>query len=242
VPYSYNGWPASRDASAIGIDTNVTAGGRKFPGGVKSGDVSRIFRYLIEQFDRRVEELDLYSPGDEWGYYYRANVNNPSSLSCHASGTAVDINATRHPNGRKGTFSRAQVAAIRQILDELQGVVRWGGDFSGVTDEMHFEIVGSAADAKRVANTLHNSSPLPAPSPEEDLITMAALDRLDALKGTVRIGFRTILLRNPSNQQELDFHVLALASNGYEKWVMMLLDSQEGQIVLAKERREVLGA
>ena len=34
-----------------------------------------------------------------WGYEFRANVNNPSQLSCHASGTAIDYNANRHPNG-----------------------------------------------------------------------------------------------------------------------------------------------
>lgn len=78
-----------------------------------------------------------------WGYNYRATTGG-TSLSCHASGTAIDINAPRHPYGKGGTFTAAQVKEIRKILAELDGTVRWGGDFDN-PDEMHFEIrVGKA--------------------------------------------------------------------------------------------------
>lgn len=75
----------------------------------------------------------------------------------------------------------------------------------------------------------------PPPRTEEDF-TMAGLSRLDAQKGVIRHGFRTILLRNPASQDELDWHLLALAQHGYEAWVRMLVESDEGKVVLARER------
>lgn len=172
---SYNGWPASRYPSQIGINTRWTVLGHDFPGGVKGGDVQVVFEYLVKQLHARVEPIQWYAPGDEWGYNYRLNVNDLSSLSCHASGTAIDYNATRHPNGRRGTFSAAQVKQIRAILAELDGVVRWGGDFSGTPDEMHFEIRGSFTAVATVAKKLRGQVvpaptpiPVPIPQPGED--------------------------------------------------------------------------
>lgn len=167
---SYNGWPASPYPSLIGINSKWAPLGRTFPGGIKAGDVQTVMTYLVLQLNARVEPISLYTPGDEWGYNYRANVNNPSSLSCHASGTAIDYNATRHPNGKRGTFSAAQVRSIRQILAEI-GVIRWGGDFSGTPDEMHFEINASpskvAAAAQKLSGSLQPPTPAPFPVPPE---------------------------------------------------------------------------
>jgi hypothetical protein len=151
---SYNGWPASRDPAAIGIKPFVVAG-RSFPGGVKGGAVSTVLRYVAAQMHTRVQ--DLYygtTDRDDWGYSYRANVNNPSQLSCHSSGTAIDVNATHHPNGRRNTFTYAQVRVIRAILREA-GVVRWGGDFT-TADEMHFEIHAGSTAVTAAARRLTN--------------------------------------------------------------------------------------
>jgi hypothetical protein len=69
----------------------------------------------------------------------------------------VDINATRHPLGKPGTFNAAQVARIHRILADVDHVVRWGGDYTGRKDEMHFEInaphVKVAAVAARLATS-----------------------------------------------------------------------------------------
>ena len=179
---SYNGWTASKSPASIDIDPDFTAAGRKFPGGVKRGPVSVVLRYMIEQFDKRVEEVDLYDPGDEWGYTYKPSANSPSKLSCHSSGTAVDINATRHPNRKRGTFTPKQVDAIHAILAELDGVVRWLGDTSGTPDEMHFEIKGTAAEVARVAGRLLTTDPL---APQEDDMPLTEEDKkwiLSALK------------------------------------------------------------
>jgi hypothetical protein len=152
--YSYNGWPASDDSSAIGVNRGFEVDGVTFPGGCKSGDVETVFRYLVEQLDG----IEPLVPGWCWGYEYRANVNNPSSLSCHASATALDYNAPDHPNGGPayGGWTDDQVDQIRDLLDYLGGVVDWGADFSGTKDPMHFEISGDAADVARVATMIRN--------------------------------------------------------------------------------------
>jgi len=163
MPYSYNGCAASRNPGTIGVDTVwEPIRGIRFPGGVKAGDVETVMTYLVRQLDVRVEPVELYKSGDEWGWAYRANVNNPNTLSCHASATAIDYNATRHPNRVKYTWTRAQVREIHQILDELQGVVRWLEGF----DEMHFEIRGSVAEVAKVAKKIRDSGgAAPTPTP-----------------------------------------------------------------------------
>jgi hypothetical protein len=150
---SYNGWPASDSASAIGVDKGFEANGITFPGGVKAGDVSKVLGYVFCALDERVEAA---VPGWCWGWDYRPNVNNPSSLSNHASATAGDYNAPNHPNGgsRYEGFTDSQVAEIRRILDEVEGVIRWGADYSGTKDAMHFEVNCDAATLAGVADRL----------------------------------------------------------------------------------------
>jgi murein L,D-transpeptidase YcbB/YkuD len=148
MTFSYNGWPASQSKTTIGINPDAVAYGTavKFPGGVKHGDVETVLMYVAGEIHRRVQKLGAGC----WGFAYRKN-RNADNLSCHASGTAIDVNAPLHPNGRKGTWTAAQTRVIRQILAEAGGVVRWGEDFGGTTDGMHFEIHADAAAVKRAA-------------------------------------------------------------------------------------------
>ena len=140
---SQNGWPASSSPSAIGI-TALTVGGHSFPSGVRGGQVHTILGYVARRFHTEVE--GLITPGC-WGYNYRV-ISGSTSLSNHASGTAIDCNAPRHPLGASGTFSSTQVSRIRSILSYCNGVVRWGGDYSGRKDEMHFEINVRPGDSR----------------------------------------------------------------------------------------------
>lgn len=132
---SQNGWPVLTSSSAA-LDRGFSAGGATFPGGVRRGDVSTILRYVATRFDAEVEAL--VNPGC-WGWASRP-IRGGTTISNHASGTALDCNAPRHPLGQVGTFSAAQAARIRAIVAACEGTVRWGGDYSGRKDEMHFEI------------------------------------------------------------------------------------------------------
>jgi hypothetical protein len=165
---SYNGWTASKNPADFGGISPLVVAGEQFMPGVRNGDVWFVLQYVAEQFHKRVEPLYFkgWHEADDWGYNYRAN-RNANNLSCHASGTAIDCNATRHPNGKRGTFTASQVTEIRKILAELEGVVFWGGDFTGTPDEMHFEIAKDPAAVKRVADKLRRGAALT--TKEEDL-------------------------------------------------------------------------
>lgn len=125
----------------------------KVPGGkisMRKGDVATILVYVAKRFDSEVEPLVW--PGN-WGYAER-KIRGGSSLSNHASGTAIDLNAPRHYLGARGTFTSRQVKVIKSILSDLQGVIRWGGNYSGRKDEMHFEINAGTARVREVAKAI----------------------------------------------------------------------------------------
>lgn len=179
--FSYNGWAANSDPAAIGINTSFTVLGARFPGGIRSGSVETCFRYLITRLHNEVEPM-MTDPNSGavgygcWGYSYRANVNNPRTLSCHASGTAIDYNAPLHANGTStgpfggGGWTSTEYLKVRNILNEI-GVIRWLTS----NDPMHFEIQGTQAAVDLAAARLGRdnipgrpstpSKPSPAPDP-----------------------------------------------------------------------------
>lgn len=154
---SENGWSAN-DRSCIASYS--------LPGGkvaLRKGDVSVVLLWCAQRWHETVEPLVW--PGI-WGYAERNIRGNATTLSNHASGSAVDLNAPRHPLGRRGTFSPAQVVAIRLILNHCEGVVRWGGDYTSRPDEMHLEINAGSAAVRRVADKIRGgSSATPSPRP-----------------------------------------------------------------------------
>jgi len=161
---SQNGWPASQDKAAIGIeDPKVPGTNVDFPQGIRKGDVTTILMYVAEQFHKHVEPL---VDGDCWGYFYKF-IEGSTTVSNHASGTALDLNAPKHPMGKAGTFNASQVAKIREILAFCEGAVRWGGDYSVRKDEMHFEINKGEMMVARIAAKIRAAENPPTP-PEHD--------------------------------------------------------------------------
>jgi len=59
-------------------------------------------------------------------------------LSNHSSGTAIDLNAPKHPLGKVGTFPPEKVPMIRALATKYG--LKWGGDYQNRKDEMHFEV------------------------------------------------------------------------------------------------------
>ena len=172
---SQNGWTAGTPAAIGGLDTSYVPGTKvRLPQGVRRGDVATVLLYVAAQFHQHVEALHA---GWCWGYAYR-KIEGSTALSNHASGTAIDLNAPNHPMGRKGTFSAAKVTAIRKILSFCEGVVRWGGDYASRKDEMHFEIVKSAAEVTRIAKKIRaaQAPKPPAPKPPAKPATGLKLD------------------------------------------------------------------
>ena len=147
MEHSQNGWAASPDRKVLGI-VPLKVAGVDFPGGTRGGDVHWIFVWALTRWHKEVEPLK--SPGC-WGWSYRPNKNDPNSLSNHASATAVDINAPKHPNGKRGTYTTAQRAAIQRIVKASGGALRSGEFYRSTVDGMHLEIVVSKTElAKQV--------------------------------------------------------------------------------------------
>ncbi|HYQ63187.1 M15 family metallopeptidase [Actinophytocola sp.] len=150
---SQNGWPVNPQRSAHTIPgTNIRVT-------VADGDAGEVLMHVLGQVNSRVEGVELNGPAgehDDWGYADR-NVRGSHAISNHASATAVDINATRHVLGAQGTFTPSQTTEIHSILGEVDNVVRWGGDYTGRRDEMHFEIIGTQEEVARVAERLRQA-------------------------------------------------------------------------------------
>lgn len=143
---SQNGWPVVA-ASAC---TDRALYGAEFPNGWLKGDVDVIFTHLIGKLHHEVEPI--LNPGC-WGFYVK-KIEGSDAYSNHSSGTAIDYNAPNHPMGSRNTYSTANRNRIHSILAYYEGVVRWGGDYSGRPDDMHFEINRNQAETSRVADKI----------------------------------------------------------------------------------------
>lgn len=146
---SQNGWPVAtrgqQDERPLIRDIRV-------PNGVLAGDVAVVFRWLARQYDKRVERLKV---GQCWGWFVKV-IEGGSSISNHASGTAVDFNAPDNPMGTGTTrrsLTQGQIDTCHDIERESGGVLRWGGDFSR-NDPMHWEIIGTRAQVKVFADKI----------------------------------------------------------------------------------------
>ncbi len=125
---------------------------------VRNGPTGDLLLWIAAQFDALVEDIEQ-GILDDWGYAERP-IRGGTELSNHASGTAIDLNATSHPLGTQpaANFTRDEIATIRAIVARTEGCVRWGGDYSGRKDSMHFEINAPEAACKRVLDKL-NAAP-----------------------------------------------------------------------------------
>lgn len=153
---SDNGWPVSDSSNAIDIVPFIV-GGVSFLSGVRSGAVYDALFYVANAVHYRVERA-MVTQGC-YGYSYRKNVNNPDVWSNHASGTAIDFNASLHPNGEPTVenWTNEQIDAIHRILAEVDNKVRWGGDYNDTPDSMHFEIAFGPGDDVTIPPSTDNT-------------------------------------------------------------------------------------
>lgn len=145
---SQNGWPASKDPEEIQIVS------KRVPGtGLKlrvAAPVAPLLIAFARDFHKEIERINE-GQLDDWGYAYR-DIRGASTLSNHASGTAIDLNATQHPLGAENTFTDEQARTIRRLCRKYG--LRWGGDYRNRKDEMHFEIAMNAAQVANLIRTL----------------------------------------------------------------------------------------
>lgn len=129
---SANGWEV---LSGYGDSKLVTLSAIGGSSNVLGGDVYKVFKAFCADFATEVEEI---VKDDSWGFSPR-KVTNGESWSNHASGTAIDLNASKYPMYRNYMTGDRQ-ARVRALLKRYP-VLRWGGDYpSSKIDQMHFEV------------------------------------------------------------------------------------------------------
>jgi hypothetical protein len=146
---SSNGWIASKDAAELKI-ISVPIEGTKIK--VRCSEaVAPLIAGFCKEFHELIEPIDGGTL-DDWGYCFRNIRGSSDKLSNHSSGTAIDLNATKHPLGKVGTFPSEKVPMIRALAKKYG--LKWGGDYKGRADEMHFEIELSEAKVAALIGSL----------------------------------------------------------------------------------------
>lgn len=122
------------------------------------GPAGFVLAHLALWYHEAIEPLD-HGTWDDWGWAFRMVRGSSDSVSNHASGTAIDLNATSHPLGARNTHTKTQQARIRARLGgRYERAIRWGGDYEFRADEMHFEVITGSAGVLALANRLRDSS------------------------------------------------------------------------------------
>jgi len=146
---SQNNWIASKDASEIQIVSIPIKGTTVKVRCAKA--VAPLIAGFCSEFHELIEPIDEGNL-DDWGYNFRMVRNSTDQLSNHSSGTAVDLNASRHILGKSGTFPSEKVPMIRALAKKYG--MMWGGDFRRRPDEMHFEINVTPAKAAEIIGSM----------------------------------------------------------------------------------------
>jgi hypothetical protein len=146
---SYNGYPASKDPETIKVKSYQIKGTMLKLRCAES--VGPLLAAFASEFHELIEPLDA-GPLDDWGYCYRMVRGDATKLSCHSSGTAIDLNSSKHPLTKVGTFPAEKVPMIRGLAKKYG--LKWGGDFRSRKDEMHFEVEATPIKAKALIESL----------------------------------------------------------------------------------------
>lgn len=144
---SRNGWEMENVADDGGSVYTRPVPGTPLAGvAVRMGDVETVLVHLVRRFHY---EIDPLRKGDVTGWHAPSDVRKGRPESNLASGTAVRVRPGTYPAGVRGGFFPQQEVVIRDILAELDGVVRWGGD-DRTPDESLFSLDVRPGD-KRLA-------------------------------------------------------------------------------------------
>lgn len=103
----------------------------------RPGEATEILYEFTHWFAENIEPL--HEKKDDWSWAPPRNIEGSSSVSNHASGMAIDINAEDHGFTIPNTFSASDQKKIRDKVAEYGGRLIWGGDWSRA-DDMHFEV------------------------------------------------------------------------------------------------------
>ncbi|OHT67777.1 glycoside hydrolase family 19 protein [Mycobacteroides chelonae] len=142
APQSENGW----EPPWVGADRLewTTVPGTSVTLQIMKGIPLAIMRAFAADYNAFVEPLRdpdsaCYTP------------TNSVSTSNHLNGTGMDMNWNTHPFRKRGTFTNAQMAVVRELLDYYEDTMFWAGDWTDPIDEMHWQMdYGTFQDQPRL--------------------------------------------------------------------------------------------
>jgi len=179
---SQNGWTAKDNTLSF---VRCEAAGFRF--WMANNDLKYIFEDFVSRFDKLVEKVTSGNVLDDWSYANRMVRGSVSVVSNHGSATAIDINALKHPRGKRNTFTAAAVAKLRKLLRRYKGLIRWGGDFSTTVDDMHFEWIGTESQASELVKLLKKEVDMPLSPADLKKISDLIDSRLEHFWTTARV-------------------------------------------------------
>ncbi|PSL52233.1 hypothetical protein B0I31_11460 [Saccharothrix carnea] len=100
-----------------------------------SGPSAVVLLHVARRFHYEVATLGA----DDITGYAELPAGTPFAAD-HRSGTALAILPSQYPAGATGGLFPHELAVVRDILAECEGVVRWGGDFRKTPKEGHFRV------------------------------------------------------------------------------------------------------
>lgn len=159
---SQNGWPALEANSSKLYTWVIPAKNGTFKLRMRNGSAGFLLAHFALWYSEVIEDVTQGKILDDWGYAYRQIRGQSTGLSNHSSGTAIDLNATKHPLAkvRSGIFARKTVqdAMHKRLSSVYKGAIRWGGDYHNRKDEMHDEIVQNIVYCEKLAKKLMTTS------------------------------------------------------------------------------------
>ncbi|WP_324616252.1 hypothetical protein [Streptomyces sp. ERV7] len=143
---SANGWRVVASAPSHRVEG---AGGVHFT--ALDGDVATVLTHVVRRYHYEIHTLGA---GEITGHTTGRAVAAPYE-SNYLSGTAIAIRPLLYPARARNGFFPHELVVVRDILADLEGVVKWGGDAS-TPKESHFQIDVRPGDSglRRVAAKL----------------------------------------------------------------------------------------
>lgn len=110
-------------------------------------DAAPLFAAFVTDIVGRGYRVDKVA--DDWGYNCRT-IRGSQTMSYHAWGLAIDLNATQNPMGTQ------LITDMPSWIDEVAAEygLFWGGNFNRRKDAMHFECHLTHAEAKELTGRL----------------------------------------------------------------------------------------
>lgn len=168
--WSQNGYPVLEQSQTFRWDLPLK-GTTKRHLILKPGDAGFVLAHFALWYHERVESITS-GVWDDWGWASRPVRGSSTIISNHASGTAMDLNAVKHPLGAVGTLKfwvarvkgqnglrkEYAIQRINRFLNrKYNGVIRSGAFYQHRKDEMHYEINTGTLAVSRLAAKLRKS-------------------------------------------------------------------------------------